>query len=58
MAKFRVVTTAGPAPADYGYEMEALAAIDAEIVELPNDEAGFIARLTRSSPRASASPMR
>jgi D-3-phosphoglycerate dehydrogenase len=43
MAKFRVVTTAGPAPADYGYEMEALAAIDAEIVELPNDEAGFIA---------------
>ena len=43
MARFKIVTTAGAAPADYGYELEALAPIGAEIVELPNDEAAFIA---------------
>lgn len=47
MAKHRIVTPAGVsftvAGSGYGYEMEALAAMDAEIVEVPADEAGFIA---------------
>ncbi|HEY2132153.1 MAG TPA: C-terminal binding protein [Acetobacteraceae bacterium] len=43
MAKFKIATPAGPGAADYGYEMEALAGMDAEIVELPATEEGFIA---------------
>ncbi|ETR78579.1 2-ketogluconate reductase [Afipia sp. P52-10] len=47
MAKFKVVTPKGAsfttAGGGYALESEALAAIDAEIVEAPADEAGFIA---------------
>jgi D-3-phosphoglycerate dehydrogenase len=47
MAKFKIVTPAGAsfttAGGGYDYEMEALAGLDAEIVEAPTDEAGFIA---------------
>ena len=47
MAKYRIVTPAGAsftvAGGGYDYEMEPLAGIDAEIVEGPTDEAGFIA---------------
>ena len=38
MAKFRIATPAGTSyttASDYGYEMEALASIDAEIFEIP-----------------------
>lgn len=47
MAKYKIVTPAGAsftvAGGGYDYEMEPLAGIDAEIVEGPTDEAGFIA---------------
>lgn len=47
MAKFRIVTPAGAsftvAGGGYELEMEALAGLDAEIVEAPTDTAGFIA---------------
>ena len=47
MPKYRVVTPKGAsftvAGSDYSYEREALDPIDAEIVEAPADEAGFIA---------------
>ena len=47
MAKYKIVTPAGVsfsvAGSGYGYEMEALEAMDAEIVEVPAEEAGFIA---------------
>ncbi len=47
MAKFKIITPAGAsfttAGGGYDYEMEALEGIDAEIVEGPTDEAGFIA---------------
>lgn len=47
MAKYRIVTPAGAsftvAGGGYGLESEALHGIDAEIVEAPMDEAGFIA---------------
>ncbi|MEI7711359.1 MAG: C-terminal binding protein [Rhodospirillales bacterium] len=48
MAKFKVATPAGlsfttAAGGEYGYEMEDLAYLDAEIVEGPTDEDGFIA---------------
>lgn len=47
MPGFKVVTPKGAsftvAGGGYAYEMEALAPIGAEIVEAPNDEAGFIA---------------
>ena len=43
MAKFRILMPAGAtAGGDYAYEMEALAALDAVIVECPSTEAGFI----------------
>ena len=46
MAKFKIATpgTAGSAPSsgDYAYEMEPLQGMDAEIVEGPCDEQGFI----------------
>lgn len=46
MAKFKVVTPAGAsftvAGGGYALESEALAPLDAEIVEAPTDEAGFI----------------
>ena len=66
LAKFRIATPAGAsftvAGGGYGHEMEALKAIDAEIVEVPTgSEDGFIAAArmpTRSTPRASASPRR
>ena len=47
MPKFRILTPAGAsftvAGGGYGYEMEALEALDAEIVECPATEEGFIA---------------
>jgi D-3-phosphoglycerate dehydrogenase len=43
MARFRIVTPKGATAGIYDLENEALAAIDAEIVEAPADEAGFIA---------------
>jgi len=47
MAKFRIVTPAGAsftvAGGGYALEMEALEGLDAEIVEAPTDEDGFIA---------------
>jgi D-3-phosphoglycerate dehydrogenase / 2-oxoglutarate reductase len=43
MAKFKIATPAGPGASDYDYEMEALAGMDAEFVELPATEEGFIA---------------
>ncbi len=47
MAKYRIVTPAGVSfsvsGGGYDYELEALAGMDAEIVEVPADEAGFIA---------------
>ena len=47
MAKFRILTPAGAsfttAGGGYDYEMEALAGLDAEIVECPATEVGFIA---------------
>ncbi len=47
MAKFKIITPAGAsfttAGGGYDYEMEGLAGLDAEIVEGPTDEAGFIA---------------
>lgn len=44
MAKFRIVTPKGAGLAgNYDLENEALAPIDAEIVEAPADEAGFVA---------------
>jgi D-3-phosphoglycerate dehydrogenase len=49
MARFRIVTPAGAsftvAGGGYDLEMEALAGMDAEIVEVPADEAGFIAAI-------------
>ena len=46
MAKFKIITPAGAsfttAGGGYDYEMEGLAGLDAEIVEGPTDEAGFI----------------
>jgi D-3-phosphoglycerate dehydrogenase len=47
MAKFKIGTPVGAsftvAGGGYDYEMEALEGMDAEIVELPADEAGFLA---------------
>ena len=47
MAKFKIVTPEGAsftvAGGGYDYEMEALAGMDAEIVECPATEEGFIA---------------
>ncbi len=47
MPKFRILTPAGAsfttAGGGYDYEMEALAGMDAEIIEAPNNAAGFIA---------------
>ena len=47
MAKFKIITPAGAsfttAGGGYDYEMEGIAGLDAEIVEGPTDEAGFIA---------------
>src|SRR5690606_25710824 len=47
MPKFRILTPAGAsfttAGGGYGYEMEALEGMDAEIVECPTTEEGFIA---------------
>lgn len=47
MAKLKIVTPAGVSfsvgGGGYGYETEALAGMDAEIVEVPAEEAGFIA---------------
>jgi D-3-phosphoglycerate dehydrogenase len=47
LAKFKIATPAGAsftvAGGGYDYEMEDLAGLDAEIVEGPTDEAGFIA---------------
>jgi D-3-phosphoglycerate dehydrogenase len=47
LAKFKIATPAGAsftvAGGDYDYEMEDLAGLDAEIVEGPTDEDGFIA---------------
>src|SRR6478736_5021767 len=47
MAKYRIVTPAGAsftvAGGGYALESEALHGMDAEIIEAPNDEAGFIA---------------
>ena len=47
MPKFRILTPAGAsftvAGGGYGYEMEALEGLDAEIVECPATEEGFIA---------------
>ena len=47
MAKFKIATPAGAsftvAGGGYDYEMEPLDGIDAEIVEGPTDEDGFIA---------------
>ena len=48
MAKFRIATPAGAsftvAGGDYGYELEALTPIDAEIYEVPaGSEAEFVA---------------
>jgi len=46
MAKFKIATPAGAsfttAGGGYDYEMEPLEGIDAEIVEGPTDEDGFI----------------
>ena len=46
MAKFKIATPSGAsfttAPVDYNYETEALAGLDYEIVEGPNNEDGFI----------------
>jgi D-3-phosphoglycerate dehydrogenase len=42
MAGFKVFTVAGPGPADYEYEMEALRPLGVEITEAPADEDGFI----------------
>ena len=49
MAKFKVVTPAGisfgnPGTVGYEYEMEALAPIGAEIVEVPSDHGPFGAK--------------
>ena len=47
MAKFKIITPAGQsfstAITDYDHEMEALTGLDAEIIEAPMDEDGFIA---------------
>lgn len=47
MARFKIITPAGAsfttAGGGYDYEMEGLEGLDAEIVEGPTDEAGFIA---------------
>ncbi len=43
MAGFKVYTAAGPSPANYDFEMEALRHLGAEIIEAPAEEAGFIA---------------
>ncbi|MEZ5765209.1 MAG: hypothetical protein R3D69_13820 [Xanthobacteraceae bacterium] len=43
MARFKIVTPKGATAGKYDLENEALAAIDAAIVEAPADEAGFIA---------------
>jgi D-3-phosphoglycerate dehydrogenase len=47
MAKYKIYTPAGAsfttAPVDYVYESEALAGLDAEIIEAPANEDGFIA---------------
>ena len=47
MSKLKIITPAGVSfsvgGGGYGYEMEALAGMDAEIVEVPAEEAGFIA---------------
>ncbi len=47
MAKFKIVTPAGAsftvAGGGYDHEMEALESLDAEIIEGPTDEAGFMA---------------
>ena len=63
MAKFRIATPTGASfttAGDYGYEMEALTPIDAEIFEIrPGSEDEFVAPRatpTRSTPRAGGSP--
>ena len=67
MAKFRIATPAGAsftvAGGDYGYEMEALTPIDAEIFEIPpgsEDEFGALADarrpVARSCDRAYSAP--
>ncbi|GAC1344320.1 MAG: C-terminal binding protein [Acetobacteraceae bacterium] len=43
MAGFKVFTAAGPSPARFAYEMEALEPLGVEIVEAPADEDAFIA---------------
>ena len=52
MARFRIVTPAGAsftvAGGGYALESEALEGLDAEIVEAPTDEAGFIAAVERA----------
>ena len=66
LAKFRIATPAGVsftvAGGDYGYEMEALTPIDAEIFEIPpGSEDEFVApRATpmRSTPKGGESPRR
>ena len=58
MARFKIVTPAGPGTGarDYSLEMEALAPIGAEIVEVSGGEDELIKPLpstpTRSTPRA------
>ncbi len=47
MARFTVVTPAMPG-GDYGFEMEALAPLDVEIIECPATEDGFIAAASRA----------
>ena len=46
MAKFKIATPSGAsfttAPVDYNYEIEALAGLDYEIIEGPNNEDGFM----------------
>jgi hypothetical protein len=63
VARFKIVTSAGPVPADHSLEMESLAAIGAEIVEVKGGEDELAAagrRLpTQSTARAGrASPRR
>ena len=60
MARFKIVTSAGPGTgiiADYSLEMEALAAIGAEIVEVKGGE-DELAPLPSMRTRSSARPGR
>ena len=43
MAGFKIYTAAGPSPANYDLESEALSHLDAQIIEAPSEEAAFIA---------------